>query len=82
MKVDHEPTSISGPYLISTKFKSSEGESRMPAEQRGSAAVAWLTSPHYAYEDRFRMLVEDIPQVAQAKRGESYGVFDGIGSAP
>lgn len=51
-------------------------------ELRGKACVAWLPSPHHRYEDRYRMLPASIPLVAEAARGELYGVFDGVGSAP
>jgi hypothetical protein len=53
-------------------------------ERRGSAAVSWFrtTKPHKLYEDRYRLLTRDIPLVGKSARGEIYGVFDGIGSAP
>lgn len=53
-------------------------------ESRGSAAVSWFrtTKPHKLYEDRYRLLTRDIPLVGKSARGELYGVFDGIGSAP
>lgn len=51
-------------------------------EERGTAAVAWLKgTKHRYYEDRYRMLSNDIPLVQQTSRGEVYAVFDGIGSA-
>lgn len=51
-------------------------------ETRGCAAVSWLKSPKHAYEDRYRLLTSDIAFVGRARRGELFGVFDGIGSAP
>ncbi len=52
-------------------------------ESRGKASVAWLKgSKHKFYEDRYRILSEDIPLVRDQNRGEIFGVFDGIGSAP
>jgi len=51
-------------------------------ETRGCAAVSWLKSPKHAYEDRYRLLTSDVPVVGRAGRGELFGVFDGIGSAP
>lgn len=52
-------------------------------EERGTAAVAWLKgTKHRYYEDRYRMLSNDIPLVQQKSRGEVFAVFDGIGSAP
>jgi serine/threonine protein phosphatase PrpC len=51
-------------------------------EERGTAAVAWLKgTKHRYYEDRYRMLSNDIPLVQQKRRGEIFAVFDGIGSA-
>ncbi len=51
-------------------------------EERGIAAVAWLKgTKHRYYEDRYRMLSNDIPLVYQKSRGEVFAVFDGIGSA-
>ncbi|MBN1626111.1 MAG: protein serine/threonine phosphatase 2C family protein [Deltaproteobacteria bacterium] len=37
---------------------------------------------HKLNEDRYRMLGKDIPAVRDQDRGELFGVFDGIGSAP
>jgi len=52
-------------------------------EVRGPAAVAWLKGTrHRFYEDRFRLLPDSIPLVAQSNRGSIYSVFDGIGGAP
>lgn len=51
-------------------------------ETRGCAAVSWLKSPKHPYEDRYRLLTSDIVLVSRAHRGELFGVFDGIGSAP
>lgn len=51
-------------------------------ETRGCAAVSWLKSPKHPYEDRYRLLTRDIALVGRAERGELFGVFDGIGSAP
>lgn len=51
-------------------------------ETRGCAAVSWLKSPKHPYEDRYRLLTSDIALVSRAHRGELFGVFDGIGSAP
>jgi PPM family protein phosphatase len=53
-------------------------------ERRGAAAVSWFrtTKPQKLYEDRYRLLTRDILLVGKSTRGELYGVFDGIGSAP
>ena len=51
-------------------------------EKRGCAAVSWLKSPKHLYEDRYRLLTKGITVVDRAQRGELFGVFDGIGSAP
>lgn len=51
-------------------------------ETRECAAVSWLKSPKHAYEDRYRLLTRDIALVGKAERGQLFGVFDGIGSAP
>ena len=51
-------------------------------ETRGCSAVSWLKSPKHPYEDRYRLLTKDIALVSRTKRGELFGVFDGIGSAP
>lgn len=52
-------------------------------ESRGNASAAWRKGiKHKFYEDRFRILSSDIPLVKEQGRGELFGVFDGIGSAP
>lgn len=52
------------------------------SERKGNAAVSWLASPKHPYEDRFRLLPQEIPLVKKANRGEIFAVLDGIGSAP
>jgi len=55
----------------------------MNSEEKGQAGVAWLIgTKHQFYEDAFRLLPKDIPLVGKAARGELFGVFDGIGTAP
>ena len=51
-------------------------------EQKGNAVVSWLSSPKHPYEDRYRLLPNEIPLVKAANRGELFAVLDGIGSAP
>lgn len=54
-------------------------------EKKGSAAVSWMKnakSSSKPYEDRYRMLTEDIPLVGKSGRGELFAVLDGMGSAP
>lgn len=52
-------------------------------ESRGNATVAWQKGPrHKFYEDRFRLLCNPVPLIAQANRGEIFAVLDGVGSAP
>lgn len=53
------------------------------AEQKGNAAVAWMKgTKHKFYEDRYRLLSQDIPLVQRSNRGEIFAIFDGIGGAP
>jgi PPM family protein phosphatase len=55
----------------------------MHTEQKGCAAVSWLKgTKHKLYEDRYRLLPKEVPLIRNAGRGELFGVFDGIGSAP
>ena len=55
----------------------------MRADVRGSATACSVKgTKHHLNEDRYRMLSRDIPLVFQHRRGELFGVFDGIGSAP
>lgn len=55
----------------------------MVTEVRGNAAASWLKgTKHKFYEDRYRLLPRVVSLVEKARRGELYGVFDGIGSAP
>ena len=51
-------------------------------DRRKAAAAASLKGTrHHLYEDAYRMLPNDVPLVKKSKRGELFGVFDGIGSA-
>ncbi len=55
----------------------------MAVDRRFGVAVSWVKGKkHKFYEDRYRMLSRDVPIVSTAGRGEVFGVFDGIGSAP
>lgn len=54
-------------------------------ERKGTAAVSWLKnvkSQQKPYEDRYRLLSNDIPLVGRSGRGELFAVLDGIGGAP
>ncbi len=52
-------------------------------ELKASAAVTSLKgTKHTLNEDRYRLLGQSVPLVKQLGRGEIFGVFDGIGSAP
>lgn len=53
------------------------------SEQKGAADVAWIKgTKHHFYEDRFRLLSNEIPVVQRSNRGEIFAIFDGIGGAP
>lgn len=55
----------------------------LSTESRGRAAVAEMKgTAHSFYEDRYRLLTNAVPLVAEAGRGEVIAVFDGVGSAP
>ena len=55
----------------------------MPYENRDGVSVSWsLGTKHRLYKDRYCILSRDVPLVARAGRGETFAVFDGIGSAP
>ncbi|MDF1756013.1 MAG: SpoIIE family protein phosphatase [Verrucomicrobiales bacterium] len=52
-------------------------------EKRGRGVVGELIGKHHQfYEDRSRMLSDEIELVRAAARGEIFAVFDGVGSAP
>ena len=46
-----------------------------------NVGIAFRSSPHHAYEDRYRQLRENHPLVAEAGRGLLFAVMDGVGSA-
>ncbi len=56
------------------------GRNAVRSEERGRAAVAWAQgASHHRYEDRYRLLTDGVPLVAEAGRGELVAVFDGMG---
>lgn len=56
----------------------------MNTERKENAAVSWLKNSKGKshYEDRYRLLTNDIPLVGKSGRGELFAVLDGMGSAP
>jgi PPM family protein phosphatase len=55
----------------------------MNCEVRGNAAVAWLKgTKNKLYEDRYRLLSQDVPLIRRLERGQMFAVFDGIETAP
>lgn len=55
----------------------------MKLEIKGNTVVAWAKgSKHQFYEDRYRILSKEVKIVDRQNRGELFGIFDGIGSAP
>lgn len=57
---------------------------RYTVEKRGEeVAVGWAQGrSHRNYEDRYRMLTNQVPLVRASGRGELIAVMDGVGSAP
>ena len=53
---------------------------RFRIEQRGRATVGTIRGQTHTHnEDRFRLLTSDVPLVGDARRGEMFAVFDGMG---